>query len=114
MKRIYYLLICLFFVYSCENKKIQNEYTADDYYNQGLADYCNGNYSESLKNYNMAISIDSTVSAYYLNRGATKDFMNDTIGQLVLAKEYLEKAKALGNKDAEEELKHFNFVTIHK
>ena len=74
MKYRYWLLIFVLFITSCNYKKDQKEqpeYNASHYYNAGvLCDY-NGDHKEALNNYNKAIALDSTISNYYLNRGAT-------------------------------------------
>ena len=85
MKSTCFTFIFLLFFNFCNNKKFQansSDYTADYYYNQGLTDYYNGKYKESLKNYEKAISIDSTISDYFLGRGVIKSILNDTVSAL--------------------------------
>ncbi|MDR3340159.1 MAG: hypothetical protein LBT25_08755 [Candidatus Symbiothrix sp.] len=73
MKGYYYSLLLLLLLNACDFKKVKEtmpEYSADHYYNKGLTNYYYGNYKESLENYEKAIAIDSSISDYFLNRGA--------------------------------------------
>jgi len=85
MKIFYYLLIFALLITSCNYKKTQkeqSEYNADYYFYQGLNEFEKGNYNQSLTYYNKAISLDSTVSNYFLNRGFIKIINSDTISAL--------------------------------
>jgi superkiller protein 3 len=79
-----------------------NYYSA--YYNCAYSQFQIKDYEEALKNFEKAVIYDEEQKLYaYYYIG----LIYRETGVIEEAKEYLEKAKALGNKDAEEELKTF-------
>jgi tetratricopeptide (TPR) repeat protein len=81
------------------------------YYNCAYSQFQIKDYDEALKNFEKAIIYDEEQKfyAYYYIGLIYKETR-----EIEKAKEYLEKAKALGNKDAEEELKTFPLPDMAK
>jgi len=72
MKIYYYILTFALLIFSCnyqKTKTVAQEYNASYYYNAGVTCDYNEDYKGALDNYNKAITLDSTKSHYYLNRG---------------------------------------------
>ena len=100
MKKYYWILIFNLIFASCNFKKsneTENILSADYYFNQGLNYYYNNNYSAALINIDKAISLDSAVSDYYLNRGAIKELVYD---DFISALDDYTKAVELNDKNA--------------
>ena len=68
----------------------------------------NGKFSEALKDYNLAIEIDSTLGTTYINKG----IVLDTIGQKKEACKCYEKALVIGLKNAASNLYHCDSNSI--